>query len=111
MAIAASHGVDISGQRARRIEASDFSRFDLILGMDQSNVGDMLAIAPVDATGEIQLFLDFATGRALDVPAPYFGGPDGFASVYRMVREASERLVDRLERDSEPVSGQTSSIT
>jgi protein-tyrosine phosphatase len=111
MAIAASHGVNISGQKARRIEASDFSRFDLILGMDQSNVEDMRALAPADATGEIQLFLDFATGQAIDVPDPYFGGPDGFSAVYRMVREASERLVDRLERDSDPVSGQTSSTT
>lgn len=111
MAIAASHDIDISGQQARRIEATDFSRFDLLLGMDQSNVDDMRSIAPADATGEIQLFLDFATGRAIDVPDPYFGGPDGFAKVYRMVREASERLVDRLERDSEPTSGQTSSTT
>ena len=38
-------------------------------------------------------------------------GADGFASVYRMVRQASEKLADRLERGSAPMSGQTSSTT
>lgn len=111
IAIAARHGIDISQQQARRIEPADFTRFDLLLGMDQSNVEDMKAIAPAGASGRIQLFLEFATGRTRDVPDPYFGGPDGFAIVYRTVREASEKLVDRLERASAPTSGQTSSTT
>ncbi|TIV66123.1 MAG: low molecular weight phosphotyrosine protein phosphatase, partial [Mesorhizobium sp.] len=34
IAVAIRHGIDISGQRARKIAPEDFSRFDLILGMD-----------------------------------------------------------------------------
>ncbi|ESY02049.1 hypothetical protein X753_25730 [Mesorhizobium sp. LNJC399B00] len=40
IAIAARHGIDISGQRARKVRPGDFSRFDLILGMDRQNVRD-----------------------------------------------------------------------
>lgn len=111
VAIAASHGIDISAQQARRIVAADFSRFDLILGMDRSNVEDLREMAPAGFEDRVHLFLDFATDSAAEIPDPYYGGTDGFAGVYRMVREASERLVDRLERMSWPTSGQTSSTT
>ena len=109
--IAASHGIDISSQKARRIVPADFSRFDLILGMDQSNVEDLKAMAPPELVDRVHLFLDFAARSAAEIPDPYHGGPDGFAGVYRMVREASERLAETLERTSEPPSGQASSTT
>ncbi|PSJ62083.1 low molecular weight protein-tyrosine-phosphatase [Pseudaminobacter soli (ex Li et al. 2025)] len=112
IAIAAHHGVDISGQRARKVVAEDFDRFDLILGMDRSNVEDLRRIAPAEARQKIHLFLEYATGRRADVPDPYYGGPEGFAEVYRMIRSASEALADRLlEREPAPESGQASSIT
>lgn len=110
IAVAASHGIDIVMQRARRVRAEDFSRFDLILGMDRSNVEALRAAAPAAARDRIHLFLDYASGRTVDVPDPYYGGPDGFLSVYRMIREASELLADRLAaRASEPERGHASS--
>ncbi len=111
IAVAAHHGLDISGQRARKVTSEDFSGFDLILGMDRSNVEDMRCVAPVEHRRKIHLFLDFAAGRPADVPDPYYGGPDGFLEVYRMIRAASEALADRLERNSLPVKGQASSTT
>ena len=95
-AVAARHGIDIGRQRCRRIEADDFSHFDLILGMDRANVRELLTIAPPRATGKIHLFLDYAQGEAVDVPDPYYGGPDGFETVYRMIRKGSEALASRL---------------
>lgn len=116
VAIAASHGVDISAQQARKVVPDDFSRFDLILGMDRSNVEALRAAAPEDARDRIRLFTDFGGPDepvglpANDVPDPYYGGADGFAAVYRMIREASERLVEKLAaRTSLPESGQASS--
>jgi len=109
IAAAAQHGVDISGQRARKVLPEDFSRFDLILGMDRANVRDLKALAPA-ARDRVHLYLDFATGNAGDVPDPYYDGQEAFASVYRMIREASEALAKRLEASaSEPTSGQASS--
>jgi len=100
IAIAAHHGVDISGQRARKVIVEDFSRFDLILGMDRSNVADLKALAPAEGRGKVHRFLEFARQGARDVPDPYYDGPDA-AAVYRMVREASEALAARLVRDPE----------
>ncbi|AEH85479.1 low molecular weight protein-tyrosine-phosphatase [Mesorhizobium opportunistum] len=96
MAIAVHHGIDISAQRARRITPQDFHRFDLILGMDRSNVRDLKALAPAVMRDRVHLFLDFAEGKPRDVPDPYYDGEDAFAEVYRMIREASEALATRL---------------
>jgi low molecular weight protein-tyrosine phosphatase len=112
IAIAASHGVDITSQRARKVLAGDFARFDLILGMDRSNVRDLRSLAPAATRGKVHLYLEFARGDARDVPDPYYDGPEGFASVYRMIRDASDALASRLEaRGSGPVSGHASSTT
>jgi len=111
IAVAARYGIDISGQRARRIEAHDFNRFDLLLGMDRSNVDALSSMAPAPRAGRAHLFGTFATGRAFEVPDPYYDGADGFERVYRMVRDASEKLAEKLMRVSDPASGHASSIT
>lgn len=109
IAIAARYGVAIGGQQARKVRPDDFDRFDLILGMDRSNVDDLRQLAGVQA-GKVYLFTDFALGTPRDVPDPYYGGADGFENVYRMIREASEALADRLAaRVSAAPSGQASS--
>ncbi|ESX15699.1 low molecular weight phosphotyrosine protein phosphatase [Mesorhizobium sp. M0761] len=110
IAIAARHGLDISGQRARKVRPEDFSRFDLILGMDRQNVRDLKALAPAGARERIHLLAEFAQGKTRDVPDPYYDGAEAFASVYRMIREASEALATRLvARASTPESGHASS--
>ncbi len=107
--IAASHGVDISGQRARKVTAGDFARFDLLLGMDRSNVDDLRRMAG-PASDRVHGFLAHATGTHRDVPDPYYGGPDGFDAVYRMIRDAAEALAGRLDlAGSAPIRGHASS--
>jgi len=110
IAVAAEHGIDITAQQARKVVARDFERFDLILGMDRSNVDDLRALAPQGSAERVELFIGKTTGGPRDVPDPYYGGEDGFAVVYRMIRDASEALADRLAaRASTPLSGQASS--
>lgn len=109
IAVAARHGIDISGQKARKITAADFTRFDLILALDRSNLADLTALAPAGATARSHLFLDYALGRRRDVPDPYYGGADGFLEVYRMIREASDALAEALLRDSPPLRAHASS--
>lgn len=97
IAIAHRFGVDISGQRARQVKLDDFRRFDLILGMDSNNVRTLKMRAPQDTTAGIHLFLEYAGGGTTDIPDPYYGGEDGFASVYGMIRQASEALLAKLD--------------
>jgi protein-tyrosine phosphatase len=110
VAVAARHGIDITGQCARKVVPEDFETFDLLLGMDHSNVEELRRLAPRPARTKIHLFLDYAGIGDRDVPDPYFGGPDGFADVYRMIREASESLLDRVAgRGAAPTRGHASS--
>jgi protein-tyrosine phosphatase len=109
--IAADHGIDIATQTCRRVTDADFERFDLILGMDRSNVAELILLAPPHACQRVRLFHELATGEACEIPDPYYRGQDGFLHVYRMVRDASEALADRLEcrTDSDLPRGQASS--
>lgn len=79
IAAAAERGVTIGGT-ARRVDPSDFERFDLILAMDRSNLADLLAMEGADPQ-RVRLFREMAGEGDLDVPDPYYGGDDGFGEV------------------------------
>ena len=78
---------------ARRVEPADFERFDLILAMDRENLRDLRAMAPSPAAREKVRLL---RGPDLDVPDPYYGGPDGFDEVLDQVEEACRALLDEI---------------
>ncbi len=93
-------GIDMSTQRARRVEHDDFDNFDYVLAMDQSNYDGLVSMASVSQSERIHLFMDFAaSGKHKEVPDPYYGGSNGFERVLDMVAEASEGLLaDILEK-------------
>ena len=97
-AAARRRGYDLSTLRARQIQQWDFAEFDLILGMDRSNLADLVDIAPPQARGRIMLFMQFASGSpVLEVPDPYDGGPEGFERVLDMIEAASRGLLQQLK--------------
>ena len=97
--VARRNGIDITGQRARKVEASDFRRFSHILAMDRHNLADLRALTPAGYAGHLGLFLDHAPQLGLtDVPDPYYGGADGFDHVFRLVEVAAAGLLKSLER-------------
>jgi protein-tyrosine phosphatase len=90
-------GIDLSRQRARRIRAEDFSRFDLVLAMDPLNVAVMEDICPPEYRSRIRLLLEFAPARGRDdVPDPYYGGSNGFEYVLDLAEEASAGLIAHI---------------
>lgn len=96
IAVAARHGIDISGQRARQLVAADHERFDLILGLDETNVADIRARAPSGGRAEVALYRAHAEGVAEGVPDPYYGTERDYEAVFEIVRRASQALIDRL---------------
>ncbi|MEY5069343.1 MAG: hypothetical protein RLZ47_1205 [Bacteroidota bacterium] len=83
IAVAKAHGIDISEQRARQIQVSDFEVFDHILVMDEENLKNVLALAPKTVHREkVQLFL----GNEV-VPDPYWDN-NLFEPVFQMVQKA-----------------------
>jgi protein-tyrosine phosphatase len=99
-AAASAQGVTLSGA-ARQIEPEDFERYDLILAMDASNLRDLRALAPSAETRErVHLLREYdpAGGgeRDLDVPDPYYGGEDGFGTVFSLVQAACRGLLEEI---------------
>jgi protein-tyrosine phosphatase len=101
---AARRGVTLAGA-ARQVRDADFLDFDLLLCADRSNAGELLRRAPdEDAAGKVRLLREFdpesAAAGDLDVPDPYYGGPDGFDHVLDLVEAACRGLLaDVLEEE------------
>jgi len=92
---AAGRGIDLSRQRARRVEAADFARFDYVLAMDSSNLEDLIAICPQQHRDKIQLFLEFAEDLSQrEVPDPYYGGDQGFERVLDLIEMGARALLE-----------------
>ena len=105
-AAARRRGYDMAGFRARMVERRDFERFDLVLAMDRSNWSALQRLAPPAARERVRLFLEFAADAAvLEVPDPYYGGPNGFEEVLDLIEAASRGLLRHLQeraRDTAP---------
>jgi protein-tyrosine phosphatase len=99
----AEHGIDISGQRARKLGSGDYSRFNLILCADRDTLFSARSRQPADTSAELELLLAWAgqgagVGPAAgDVPDPYGGGIDDFRHVYGLLDGAMHGLLSRLQ--------------
>jgi protein-tyrosine phosphatase len=99
-AAARARGVTLAGA-ARVVTAADFDDFDLILAADRHNLAELRALAPRAARERIHLLREFdpASDGDVDVPDPYYGGPDGFEHVLDLVAAACRGLLDALRAD------------
>ena len=101
-AICQKHDIDISRQRSRPIEKEDFTAFDFILAMDESNMAHLKQVKPKGSTAKVQLFLDYAeTLTDKEVPDPYYDrsdGKSGFQLVLEMLEQATEGLLAKLAK-------------
>lgn len=96
-AAAKQRGIDISGLKARQLNAEDFFEFDYVLGMDRDNLRTMQAMRPEQSHAHVGLFLDFAETADSEVPDPYYGGDEGFENVLRMLEAAADGLMKHLQ--------------
>jgi protein-tyrosine phosphatase len=88
--VSKNHDVDISGLRARQVKKTDFSAFDLIVALDQSNYRDLKALG----CQNLVKLGDFGHNGA-DVPDPYFfDGFEGFEHVYTMIESCVKKLLN-----------------
>ena len=99
-AAARARGIVLEGA-ARQVRPSDFDDYDLLLVADRENLADLRAIAPDDAArAKVRLLREFdpASDGApdLDVPDPYYGGPDGFEDVLDLVEAACRGLLAEI---------------
>lgn len=69
----AEHGIGCKGKTARQMTHADYSRFDMLIGMDEANIRNMTRISGGDAEGKIYKLMDF-TNRPGDVADPWYTG-------------------------------------
>jgi len=99
--VLAAHGYDPTRHRAKLFESSWFDECDLILAMDRANLREISALdTPDQSTDEpvrLRMFRDFdpsADDENRDIPDPYFGGDEGFASVLAMAERTASAIVE-----------------
>jgi len=95
---AKSRGYDLSGMRARQVQAGDFEKFDYILAMDDNNFSDLLARCPPELRYKVQMFMEFTDNNYMSVPDPYYSGVDGFELVLNLAEEASQGLLEHIRQ-------------
>lgn len=93
----AQHGIDCSGKRARQLCREDYDAYDLLIGMDQQNLRNMLRLCGGDPAGKMHLLLDF-TQRPGSVADPWYTGD--FQTTWQDVTEGCQALLERLVSDA-----------
>ena len=83
----AEHGIDCSGKTARRLRKSDYTQYDLLIGMDQANLRNMHRMCGGDPEGKLHLLLDF-TNRPGNVADPWYTGD--FETTWRDVEQGCQ---------------------
>lgn len=86
----AAHGIDCAGKTARRIRPEDYEKFDLIIGMDNSNMVRLRRFFPEDPEGKIVRLLDL-TDAPGEVDDPWYSGD--FELTYRDVLSGVQALL------------------
>lgn len=95
------HGISIADLRAREFQSSDFSKFDVIYTMDESNHTDVLASArnPEEASKVKMMLNESKPGKNMSVPDPYFGEGDGFEHVFELLTEAANSTLKKWQNE------------
>lgn len=87
------HGIPYRPRHARQMTPTDYEAYDLLIGMDQANLHNMLRIAGGDPEGKIHRLLSFA-GKDQDIADPWY--TRDFVTTYREVDEGCRALLDNL---------------
>lgn len=94
---AARRGYDLRELRARRVEAQDIERFDLILAMDDLNLARLEEMCGRRHRPKLGLLTDHLVRlQAAEVPDPYQCGEAVFERVLDLIEDACDGLVRHL---------------
>ncbi len=85
--------IDCSKKRSTLLTASDYDKYDLFIGMDQSNIRKMQRLFDGDKQNKVKLLLDF-TKNPRDVADPYYTG--NFEITYQDITEGINCLLEYL---------------
>ena len=90
-------GISCAGKTARQITAADFAQYDLLIGMDRSNLRNMQRICPAEHQGKIKLLLDYAGRVGGEVADPWY--TRDFEATWRDVNDGCRGLLAALTEE------------
>jgi protein-tyrosine phosphatase len=93
-------GYDGSRHRARQFSFADFDSSDLVVVLDRAHERILRGWSRDDNDADKIALLrsfDAEAGDHLDVPDPYYAGPDKFDGVLTMIEKACRALFRQLE--------------
>lgn len=89
--VCSENSLDISKQIAREVKKEDFTKFDIVVGLDNSNISNLKKLG----CKEPLKLGDFGYGGE-DVPDPYFfEGFEGFDKVFSMIDTCVKNLIEQ----------------
>ena len=91
----AEHGIGCKGKTARQMTRQDYDYYDLIIGMEQKNLRDILAITGEDRLGKVALLMDF-TDTPHDIADPWYTGD--FDATWDDVTKGCAALIGKFGR-------------
>ena len=98
--VARRNGIELACTSRQIDRTRDFEYFDWILAMDRQNQRDLENLSPDEHLHKIHLMREFDPEanpkEGAEVPDPYYGGPQGFDSMYAMLLRSCENFLDRL---------------
>lgn len=93
----AEHGISCAGHAARQMTRRDYDEYDLLIGMDESNLRAMQRICGGDPDGKLSLLLSH-TARPGAVADPWYTGD--FESAWQDILEGCTALLRELMEES-----------
>lgn len=100
IAVAKNYRIDISKQRARKFQVTDFDIFDIIYVMDENNFQDILSLARNNHDKQkVKMILnEIHPNKNKSVPDPYYGGNQEFENVFKLLDEACEIISKNIQK-------------
>lgn len=89
-------GIPVIPHQATQMSKKDYVYYDLLIGMDSSNIRNMNRIVGGDSQRKIYKMLSFANSSA-DVADPWYTG--NFEETFRDVMAGCKGLLEQIRRD------------
>ena len=96
---ATRRGYDVTSI-SRPVKIDDFDKFDLVIGMDDSNIDDLNDRAlTAEHKSKIRQMTEYAQKyHHTHIPDPYYGGAAGFELVLDLLEDACNGLLESLHK-------------
>jgi protein-tyrosine phosphatase len=80
--------------KSRPIVDNDIKKFNLFIGMDNSNIKFLTEFIPIKLHTRVFRLMDFSKSSNIrEVPDPYYGGFNGFSEVLDLIEGSCEGLI------------------